>query len=88
MHLWAVGSGVELHADTTQAGRTAQPIAFNGDGTLLAIGRPSGLVDVVDLSSEATLIHLDGGDDIRALLQRYGVPLVEPAAAPALETDR
>jgi serine/threonine protein kinase/WD40 repeat protein len=65
VHVWRADSGVEVASDATQAGTVGQPIAWSGDGSHLAIGRLTGLVDVLDLTSSPQLERLDGSAFIR-----------------------
>ncbi len=59
VHVWDSATGATRASDSQQAGALRQAIAFNRDGKRLAIGRPSGLVDVLDLSqSSPTLVRL------------------------------
>jgi serine/threonine protein kinase/WD40 repeat protein len=59
VHVWDVATGAKRASDSQQAGAFRQAIAFNRDGNRLAIGRPSGLVDVLDLSQPSpTLVRL------------------------------
>jgi WD40 repeat protein len=65
VHLWRSESGAPVATDALQAGFLAQPIAFNPIGTQLAIGRDTGLVDLMD-TSRGSLVHFDGGGLVRA----------------------
>jgi serine/threonine protein kinase/WD40 repeat protein len=67
------GSGI-LILDRIPAGSVSQPIAFSPDGRRLAVGRPTGSVDLVDL--------VTAGGPIRRLEGRPVVPL------PAVDGDR
>jgi len=66
VRVWRADSGVEVASDAMQAGSFGQPIAWSGDGSHLAIGRLTGLVDVLDLTSSPHLEPLDGSAFIRA----------------------
>jgi WD40 repeat protein len=66
VHVWQVDSGTEIAGDVTQAGTLAQPIAWNAEGTRLAVGRMTGLVGVLDLK-DSRWVNLDGNGMVRAL---------------------
>ena len=68
VHVWRVDSGAEVTSDTTPSGLSGQPIAFNANGTRLAIGRLTGLVDILSLDTTHRLEHLDGNGFIQKLL--------------------
>lgn len=64
VHVWRANSGAELAADSTQAGSVSQPIAFSPDGRRLAIGRLTGLIDVLRVDGAGgvdALERFDGG---------------------------
>ena len=65
VRVWRADTGVEIAADASQAGKVSQPIAFSPDGTRLAIGRPTGLVDVLHLGATRRVEQLDGNGFIR-----------------------
>ena len=65
VHVWEASTGVPRASDSLQAGAFRQAIAFSRDGNRLAIGRPSGLVDVLDLShSSPTLLRLSRDEPV------------------------
>jgi serine/threonine protein kinase len=65
VRVWDAFSGDELASDSLQAGFYRQPIAFSRDGARLAIGRATGLLDVLNLSqSPPTLVHLSASDRV------------------------
>ena len=66
VHVWRSDTGEELVADPTQAGHVGQPVAWDAYGSRLAIGRLTGLVDILDLTSAPRLDRLDGDGIIRA----------------------
>lgn len=65
--VWRVDSGALVASDVVQAGKVSQPIAFSPDGTRLAIGRLTGLVDLLHLDRPSRLDHLDGNGFIKVL---------------------
>jgi serine/threonine protein kinase/WD40 repeat protein len=67
VRVWRVDSGVEVATGDGQAGTVSQPIAWSGDGSRLAIGRPSGLVDLLDLAGVPRIDHFDGNGLVREL---------------------
>jgi WD40 repeat protein len=67
VHVWRADSGRLVVSDRNQAGYVAQPVAFSADGSRLAIGRLTGLVDVLDLTADGPPVHLDGNGLIRVL---------------------
>src|SRR5436190_23186114 len=63
----------EVAVDAVLAGTVSQPLAFSPTGAELAIGRPTGLVDIMDLSSPSHAIeHLDGGGFVQVLPMAEG----------------
>jgi serine/threonine protein kinase/WD40 repeat protein len=60
VHVWHTESGSEVVGETVQAGLVSQPIAFSADGRRLAIGRSTGLVDVLDWQLQAASVPFDG----------------------------
>ena len=68
VRIWDSVSFQQIAADDVLAGLVSQPIAFSPNGADLAIGRPTGLVEVMDLSSPGQPIeHLDGGGFVQVL---------------------
>jgi serine/threonine protein kinase/WD40 repeat protein len=65
VHVWRADSGARVTSDIGQAGRHVQPIAFDADGSRLAIGRHTGLVDLLRLDGSGRLDHLDGSGFVR-----------------------
>jgi serine/threonine protein kinase/WD40 repeat protein len=65
VHLWRADSGAHVASDRGQAGRYVQPIAFDADGTRLAIGRHTGLVDLLHLDGSGRVDHLDGNGFVK-----------------------
>jgi len=57
VHIWSTETGAEVMADAVQAGNVAQPIAFTPNGEQLAVGRPTGLIDLID-PARAVTTHL------------------------------
>jgi WD40 repeat protein len=72
VHVWRADSGRPVMSDRNQAGNVAQPVAISPDGSRLAIGRQTGLVDVLNLTSDGPPEHLDGSGLRRALPQEGG----------------
>jgi WD40 repeat protein/serine/threonine protein kinase len=61
VHVWDTATGAQTAVDSALAGTVSQPVAFDPRGDRLAIGRPSGLVEIMDLNqSSATLQKLTG----------------------------
>ena len=67
VHVWRADSGTEIFAEDVQAGRVAQPIAWSADGSKLAIGRATGLVNVLDLKGGPRIDRYDGNGFVREL---------------------
>ena len=67
VHIWRADSGRLVASDRSQAGYVAQPVAFSPDGSRLAIGRLTGLVDILNLTSDGPPDHLDGGGIVHPL---------------------
>jgi serine/threonine protein kinase/WD40 repeat protein len=63
--VWDATTGGELRADSVQAGTVSQPIAFSADGSRLAIGRRTGLVDVLYLDGSRRTEQLNGNGFIK-----------------------
>ena len=75
VHVWDRSSGQEVAADQQQAGSYSQAIAFSPNGQRLAIGRSTGLVDVLEFGQSSVTIN-----------RLAGSGLIEVAPAP--EQDR
>jgi WD40 repeat protein len=67
VHVWDASSWAVVVADPAQAGKVSQPIAFSPDGMRMAIGRLTGLVDVLHLDGSQRLDHLEANGLIAAL---------------------
>ena len=67
VHVWRADNGQEVVADPVQAGSVSQPIAWSPDGTRLAIGRLTGLVDLLDVVPTGRATALDGSRFIQVL---------------------
>jgi WD40 repeat protein len=65
VRVWRADTGAVVAADLIQAGRVSQPIAFSPDATRLAIGRPTGLVDVLHLGAAHHVEQLSGNRSIQ-----------------------
>ena len=65
VHVWRADTGAEVTADVIQAGTASQPIAFSPDSARIAIGRLTGMVDVLSLDTAGRIDHLDGNGFIR-----------------------
>jgi serine/threonine protein kinase/WD40 repeat protein len=65
VHVWRADTGADVTSDATLCGSVPQPIAFSTDGRRLAVGRRTGLVDVVSLVGTGQIDHLDGNEFIR-----------------------
>jgi serine/threonine protein kinase/WD40 repeat protein len=63
--VWDAGSGRVIEADSVETEFSSQPVAFSADGTQLAIGRVSGLVDVVKPGTGEPPRHFDSVGLIR-----------------------
>jgi WD40 repeat protein len=73
-HIWRLESGAEVAADADESSVYAQPIAWSPDGLRLAIGRPSGLVDILHLTASPQLERLDGNGFIRVVPVQFRGP--------------
>ena len=60
VHVWRAETGQQVTGDPVQAGTVSQPIAWAPDGATLAIGRLTGLVDLLSLDEAARAMPLDG----------------------------
>jgi serine/threonine protein kinase/WD40 repeat protein len=67
VHVWRADTGAEIFTEDVQAGRVAQPIAWSADGSKLAIGRATGLVNVLDLKDAPRIDRFDGNGFVREL---------------------
>jgi WD40 repeat protein len=70
VHVWNTVGGREILPvvpDSGQAGFVSQPIAWASDGTRLAIGRSTGLVDLLHVGDGRSTEHLDGNGLISVL---------------------
>ena len=56
VNIWDTTKDAPVFTDTVQTQFVSQPITFNRDGTKLAVGRPSGLVDILDLTGSTTTV--------------------------------
>ena len=67
VHVWRADAGAEIFTEDVQAGTVAQPIAWSADGSKLAIGRATGLVNVLDLTGDPRIDRFDGNGFVREL---------------------
>jgi serine/threonine protein kinase/WD40 repeat protein len=70
VHVWNTVGGREILPvvpDSGQAGFVSQPIAWARDGARVAIGRSTGLVDLLHVGDGRSTEHLDGNGLISAL---------------------
>jgi len=65
VNVWRTDTGAAVVSDAIQAGTASQPIAFSPDGAQIAIGRLTGIVDVVSLDGARRIDHLDANGFIR-----------------------
>jgi WD40 repeat protein len=70
VQVWRSDSGAAVASDPIQSGTIRQPVAFDRDGSRLAIGRLTGLVDILSLSSTPRLDSLDGSRFVRVPTQQ------------------